>query len=150
MNAKQGLRPRLLLKPTLGSQGKGITLHANLSTLLRDTQRGWPCGKPLSNAKQSKENTPSFWKWFCPHRLYGWIGHINGKRVVSSVWLCACADPAKDERFGGAASVSQQTAKQKRMGMYVVQSYIEPLLLHGRKFDIRMYAFYTLDFRWIL
>ena len=35
------------------------------------------------------------------------------------------------------------------MGLYVVQSYIEPLLLHGRKFDIRMYA-YTLDFRWIL
>jgi hypothetical protein len=35
------------------------------------------------------------------------------------------------------------------MGLYGVQSYIEPLLLHGRKFDIRMYA-YTLDFRWIL
>ena len=80
--------------------------------------------------------------------LYGRIGHINGKRVASFVWL-SCADPAKDERFGGAASVSQQTAKQKRMGLYVVQSYIEPLLLHGRKFDIRMYA-YTLDFRWVL
>jgi hypothetical protein len=148
LNAKQGLRPRLLLKPTLGSQGKGITLHANLSTLLRDTQRGWPCGKPLSNTKHSKENAPSFWKCYRPHRLYGRIGHINGKRVASFVWL-SCADPAKDERFGGAASVSQQTAKQKRMGLYVVQSYIEPLLLHGRKFDIRMYAD-TLDFRWVL
>jgi hypothetical protein len=139
LNAKQGLRPRLLLKPTLGSQGKGITLHANLSTLLRDTQRGWPCGKPLSYTKHSEENAPGFWKCYRPHRLYGRIGHINGKRVASFVWL-SCADPAKDERFGGAASVSQQTAKQKRMGLYVVQSYIEPLLLHGRKFDIRMYA----------
>ena len=88
----QGFTPRLLLKPTLGSQGKGITLHANLSTLLRDTQRGWPC------------------------------------------------DPTKDQRFGGAATVTGQTARQKKLGLYVVQSYIEPLLLHGRKFDMRMYV----------
>jgi hypothetical protein len=39
-------------------------------------------------------------------------------------------------------------AKKKQDTLWVIQKYIEkPLLYHGRKFDIRVWAVLTADFR---